>query len=57
MEKERLVQRLIEILEVEFHMQDALEIPSKIPGGIEMRFFSDDEEYQLKISKKKGTRK
>ena len=56
MEQKRITQRLIHILEVEFNMRDALNIPTKNPEDIEIKFFADDIEHHLKITKRKGKR-
>jgi len=58
MEQKGITRRLIHVLEVEFGMRDAMKIPSKNPADIAIRFFSDDEEYLLNISKyrKRGKR-
>ena len=59
MEQKRITQRLVQVLEEEFNMRDAMSIPSKKPEDITVRFFSDDEEHLLHISKitqRKGKR-
>ena len=54
MEQKRITQRLVQVLEEEFNMRDALSIPTKNPENIEIRFFADDVEHHLKITKRKG---
>ena len=57
MNKKKMIQRFIQVLEDEFFMRNALSLPPKKPADIQIRFFSGDKEYRLNINEQQTSKK